>query len=30
MALIRQLWSDPDTMAAVGGPIRLTDEKTVR
>jgi RimJ/RimL family protein N-acetyltransferase len=24
---IRQLWSDPDTMAAVGGPIRLTDEQ---
>jgi RimJ/RimL family protein N-acetyltransferase len=27
MTFIRQLWSDPNTMAPVGGPIRLTDEQ---
>jgi RimJ/RimL family protein N-acetyltransferase len=27
MAFIRQLWNDPDTMTAVGGPILLTDEQ---
>ena len=27
MSFIRRLWSDPDTMAPVGGPVILTDEQ---
>ncbi len=27
MSFIRRLWSDPDTMAAVGGPCDLSDER---
>ena len=25
LAFIRRLWADPDTMAAVGGPVEMTD-----
>ena len=28
LKFIRWLWSDPETMKPVGGPIQLTDEQT--
>ncbi len=30
MDFIRRMWADPETMAPVGGPVRLNDEEAAR